>query len=491
MKQDRVDTDPLFARLRQQADATTTGNGWEEADMPSPRVWAAVQEANKRRKKRRAVWMFLGLTGGLLCAVVWWYGVPGTSPKTVATAHKEAIGKSIAQEQVLNSQNIQLSENQKSSLPFEQQVQRQVPPSANAELSTQNQKKPLLPASDFESGQHLSGLKPASEALAVLHNPDMPGEGNTVLPMLTTPMDQVPLLRSLQNPRYPTLFKNALTAPDLTLSVPKKVQVKDKFQKQVQLTLQTGLFLTALQLKAGSNGQLPNGRERAALSWQQGLGVGLLLNPHWALETGLQFCTHHISATRQSSLIFKTNEERFDPLNQVYTGTVKQELQTSFGEVEMRYDINRIAGQPVVDQTEVKVAIETDERVHYLRVPVALHYRRHFGRALTCGLQTGTGINLLTGYRFQVAQSNTQLPEFRSINARNLTQARGLTQVLMDAQVGLSGQLALTPQWQLLLQVEARHGLQSMYQNAGFKSYPVAIGLQLGLTCQLTNQPTN
>ena len=196
---------------------------------------------------------------------------------------------------------------------------------------------------------------------------------------------------------------------------------------------------------------------------------------------------HHIRATRESLLTFKTNEERFDPLHQVYTGTVKQELQTSFGEVEMRYDINRIAGQPVLDQAEVKVDFETDERIHYLRVPLTLDYRRQIGRKLVWSAQAGTAVNILTGYRFVVAQSNTPLPAIRSIDARNLNQARGLTNVLVDAQIGLSGKLNLNPHWQLLLRLEGRHGLQSMYQNAGFKSYPVAIGLNLGLNWQLSN----
>lgn len=493
MKQDRVDTDPLFARLQQQADATTAGNGSEDADMPAPRVWLAIQEANQRRKKRRAVWMFLGLTSGLFLTMLWWR-VPGAGQTTVAAADKDAVealgsaAKSIEKEQVFSPKSRQLSENQGSKGLDKPQGQPQMLRFENPSRSTQNPKKSLLSAdNDFGPDRHLPARQPGIDNLPPLRNPAMPIAGSAAMPAVTTPIDRISLLEALQAPKYPTLSINTLATPDLTLVVSEKARLKNEFRKQVQLTLQTGLFLTALKLKTGETGELPNGQERAALSWQQGLGVGLLLNPHWALETGLQFSTHHISATRESNLIFKTNEERFDPLNQVYTGTVKQELQTSFGEVEMRYDINRIAGQPVIDQTEVKVAIETDERVHYLRVPVALCYRRHFGPALICGLQAGTGVNLLTGYRFQVAQSNTQLPEIRSINARNLNQARGLTQVLLDAQLGLSGQLALTPRWQLLLHVEARHGLQSMYQNAGFKSYPVAIGLHLGLNCQLTN----
>lgn len=476
-----MDKDPLLSRLKIHADTFDTADDTSGPDWPSSKVWVAIQEANKRRKKRRAIWVMFATTAGMLgCMALWiqWYPHP--------TARTQMITADNAEQQKQVAAPVQTAALTTASVPVPSQptgllrVDKLDGKSAGVNNPKIAEVVPVTGVSSINTIE--KGQTAQATGIPVLREDNE--AVNTGAPKTMAalpPLPALPLLLHVQRPDQPALHLAAAHQAARTgISGP------------IRLALQTGIFLTALKVK--TIGNAPSGQECAAWSVQYGGALSWQFHKRWTLNSGLQWSTHHITATRESSVLFKTNAERFDPLQQVYTGTVQQGIQTSFGEVEMRYDINRIAGQPVADQTPIQVAFKTDEKAHYLRMPVSLQFDALTGQKMTWGIQGGVGINFLAGQQFVIYQSNANtalIPEIRSVDARNLAQAHGLTRSLIDVQLGLSGQYRLAPRWKLQASLEGRRGLQSMYQNANFKSYPLALGIQAGLFWQFTHNHTH
>lgn len=475
MRRDIVDKDPLLSRLKIHADTFDAPDDTSGPDWPSPKVWIAVQEANKRRKKRRALWVMFAATAGMLGGMALWIQSYSLSP---AQAHMITAGSAGKQTPIAApvqaTAPMSASTRARVSSPaFVNKVDDKqvgvVEPTGNTSPSEAG----VFPKNTIEKGQTAKAFATPEPTTTN----EAAGTAANIPAGTLSPLPGLPLSLSERRPDQ----------PELHLAAARRIAGPGS-AGTISLALQTGIFLTALKVK--TTGNAPSGKEHAAWSVQYGGALSWQFSKHWSLNSGLQWSTHHITATRESSVLFKTNAERFDPLQQVYTGTVQQGIQTSFGEVEMRYDINRIAGQPVADQTPIQVAFKTDEKAHYLRLPLSLQFDALTKQKITWGIQGGVGINFLAGQQFVVYQSNANtalLPEIRSVDARNLAQARGLTHSLVDVQLGLSGQYRLAPGWKLQASLEGRRGLQSMYQNADFKSYPLAVGIQAGLFWQFTH----
>ncbi len=241
----------------------------------------------------------------------------------------------------------------------------------------------------------------------------------------------------------------------------------------------SGVFFTNRKLK-NADGLKPNGQESGAQTWQQGLQIGLKLNRHWAIETGVQRTSIRLQAEREVQFQYLTDRERFNPNRFIYQNTSDQNIQTSFGEVEMRMDISREPNRPISDQAFVKLNLHTDEQVHYLRLPVIVRWSSDTG-PWKWSLSGGAGFSFENGYELRMTAARTNRPGVRDISARAKSRANGLAPMYVDVQVGAGIQYRFAPKWSVQLAPEFRYGIRSMYRNGPFQSLAISTGLQFGL----------
>jgi len=246
----------------------------------------------------------------------------------------------------------------------------------------------------------------------------------------------------------------------------------------------TGLFFTTRVLKlAGTT--LPNGRETGAWTWQQGLHIGLVIHPNWAIETGLQRTSIRLQAERLLRFRYRVNNEKFDKQRFLYQNSANDVMETAFGAVEMRMDIGREPNRPIDDLAVFRIMLHTDEKVYYWRIPLSLRFRSATTGPWQWSLAAGPGFNFTAGYDLQLTAARTNRPGVRDIRARVLGRASGLAPFMADVQFGGQVGYRISPRCSLLLTPEFRYGLSSMYRQGSFRSQAVSGGVHVGVMVRL------
>lgn len=433
-------------------------DGW---DSPTEAVWTGLRAGLDRRKKHRRglliFWsLFLaGLSGGL----GYWY----------------AGGRNAAQPVQDTIANTALSTVEQTPVAPTPPVRNTAGQHANYNLSINTQTLPGAGRTSKHRPALLSSLPVAGGFSPADGAP--PEKAAADVPPALLPASQEARLDLLPG-----------IAKKLPCAVQKPVIAKASIRSHktcagFYASLQSGAFYTTRVLQR-SGTQQPNGRESGAWTAQYGLSLGISLNRHWALETGIQRTAVRLQAERLIPFRYQTAREQFNAQNFVYQNTDEQILETSFGQVQMRMDISREPSRPIADQAIVGLTLRTDEQVQYLRIPLMLRWTDGSAR-WQWSLAAGLGINFESGYELQITAARANRTGVRNIRARLQNRANGLAPVVPDLQLGAGLQYRLSPAFALALQPEFRYGLGALYQNGPFRALALSGGVQLGMIWQI------
>lgn len=493
--------------LREKAgaqDATPADDGW---DSPSDSVWTGVRRGLDRRKKRRSWFLLLGI--GLLLGlagsgIVYWIQRAETAaPSAIASETTTLPAQSGASLTTVPKTDIKVETSTNhtaintNSLPPAGTTTTQHPAGSPARSVRSTSETASTSAINPRAiSDHLPEEKihptstaqtadaPSSDALGTdLTNPGVVPSPHEAIAAPTTEPGAIPAVASFEK-TAPIPPLSALAIPGLHWDRATPFNVIETKPLRSSQThwyagAQSGLFFTSRKLK-NAGIQAPNGQESGAWTWQQGLQVGFKLNRHWAIETGLQRSSIRLQAERQVQFQYRTDRERFNPDRFIYQNSSDQQVQTSFGEVEMRMDLSREPSRPIANDALLKLNLYTDEQVHYLRVPLLLRWSSGTGQ-LQWSLSSGLGISFENGYDLSLTAARSDRPGVRDISARAKRQVNGLAPITLDAQFSAGVQLRFAPKWSARLAPEFRYGLSSMYRNGPFQSLAISGGLQFGI----------
>ena len=483
-------------------EAPPAADGW---DSPSKGVWTGLRAGLDQRKKRRRWLLLLGL--GLILALggsglAYWFKTNYTAAQTAHTT----VAPSIPQQAEINITEASQNSKQAEGKPTNTHptVNTNTPLPAGKNVSNR-------PAGDqFKSPGNIAPEKLHNTGMSQIgSNPrptsqDGAGQLERVQPrVLEVNLASTVIAQNLTKTMNPdesdseesaahefipvSPFAALQILPPPALNWQRKPQlptapIEPHQSSQVQWYAGAvgGLFFSTRRLK-NAHGQTPNGQESGAWSWQQGLQAGFKLNPHWAIETGLQRTSVRLHAERVVQFQYRTDQEQFNPDRFIYQNSSDQLVQTSFGEVEMRMDLNREPNRPITDHALLKLNIRTDEQVHYLRIPLLLRWNTATG-PWQWSLAGGLGLSFEKGYELSMTAARSNRPGIRDISARAKRRANGLAPITLDAQLSAGVQYRIAPKWSIQLSPEFRYGLSSMYRNGPFQSLAVSGGLQLGMS---------
>ena len=497
MNEDLFDDTELDRWLRDNAgryNRAPAPDGW---DTPSNAVWEGLRAGLDRRKKRRRYgWLWLFLLGGLLAGGLIAYRQALTpaqraeqltlptqppaapSPKErppVPVFDPQTNARSVPAGRTLAGNRLRRASAPTANPPAPAQA-----PVSNSEMQARSfpvlgrlpqYSIPALRTFDLQPGS-------GSRGMAMHRSDPSPGtEGNTLSPKIlilnaTKPpvLSEEPLNRTSEKGAASDSTGHSTSGPGDRINRP-----------GLYAGPTSGIFYTSRILRSRS-GQLPNGQESGAWAQAYGVQAGLLLGKRWALETGLQLASVHLSAQRTIQVRYQVAQEQFDAQTFAYRSAADQTIETSFGAMQMRMNISREPNRPIANQEVLEFLLRTDERVHYLRTPVALRWRGAAAGRWRWSLGAGLGINFENGYDLEVTAARANRPGVRNITARRLrNRAAGLAPMLLDAQLDARLHFRLARHWSLQLIPEFRYGLSSMYRNGPFRSLAVMGGMQVGL----------
>lgn len=441
------------------ADEHPAPDGW---DAPSGQVWTRVREGLQRRKRRRRRFIFWWMACAVftLGSLAVWQS-RGAAPKPATNPIRETVP-------VLPS------------------------PQAAPPLPSAGRQEPAQPAAAapvFSS--KMPHDKPAESTILNFKNQNAAPLPHPVFsetaPLTQPPAPETnPLAAMLPATPLPGFVRPVFS--DSTFHLPtSKVQMPNSTFRnppsKIEVSATGGLFFTTRTLRGGTAGRL-NGRESGAWTWQGGLTVSRALGRHWSVETGLQRTAIRLRAERRGVVRFRSDQERYDPGRDVYETSTRQEVQTSFGAVALRVDLGRQAGQVIHHHEMIRIALHTDERVGYLRLPLGLRYTAG-GSRWQWSAQAGLGLNLRTDYDLTVTAARADRVAIRTVSARAERQAAGLAPALVDAQASLRLSRGIGRGWSASVEPAFRYGLGSMTRHTGVQAYPVSAGIQLGLHWRL------
>lgn len=496
-KQEFLPNASLDHWLREHADGSQmlpSADGW---DQPSEQVWTAVQAGLRRRKRRRLVffwWLSLGavLGGGAVAGSMGRYWKGGFEAKAIGSSAENQTG-----------------------FEASHSLNRGASPEVNPTPNPSPEGEVHAPAGSKLSSFHKTiyfQQQPKGHALSEGKLPALSGEG---LGVGSTPGQGFPssgtailnnpaVLRPVSITPETKLSVNISTPENLPVAIASRIEpsaARVSPESSVAPTLlpfslplkntpsfwtfgaSGGYFFTTRTLRAPT-GDRPNGTEHGAWTWQGGFFVRRNLHRYWSLESGLQWTAIGLQAERSGRVRFRSNQERYDPSRDVYQTTARQQMETSFGAVDLRFDISRRAGQAIDDQEIIRLSLNTDEQVRYLRMPLALRYTNGRGR-WHWGAQFGGGLSWRTGYALYLKAGSSDRLAIVDVQARAERRAAGLAPLVGDVHLAFDLDYQLTPRIAFHLAPEIRHGFTSLYRNGPFASYPLTTGLQAGFTIKL------
>lgn len=468
-------------------------DGW---DTPSGDVWQRLRRGlDERKKRRRFLWLWL-LPALLLGSGAWWYGF--YQPRRTGAGQ---IGNGPAAKITVAPQLKQPASNPDAEAAY---------PAAPAKPMTKEQTlntKPVFPgpASTVLHGPAGGFLtvppapqpnagSPFSTPLTVQTAPGTGPEAHETAPaVLTADTGGVSHAAAATNTQAGKTCRTEANIPDLLPSPAVVLSASSPVQWPAAPVVHpqspalhwyvgafSGMSYTARVLKSG-DGKIPNGQESGAWTPVAGLQIGLPLARHWVLKTGLQSTAIRLQAQRTIRFTYQTNQEQYNAQDFAYRSTTDQNIETSFGRVQMRMVVNREPNRPIADQAVVELTLRTDEQAQYIRVPLKARWLGSAGR-WQWTISGGLGFNFERQYELRLTAARANRPGLRNIAARQLrNRAIGLAPVLFDAEMDAGLQLRLTPRWSLRLGPEFRYGLNSLYRNGPFRALPVSGGFQFGL----------
>jgi hypothetical protein len=439
--------------------ASPSDNHW---DKPDSQVWATLKQAlDRKRKRRRLIWWFWTSIGvALILAVIGRWQIlqikqqhPIENPEKIAKQGETTPGLPIP-----------------SAIETSKNTTQKITWPTSKEIETPKQKKP-----DTQAHMHHS---------AVSGSPDLKPEDQSAIPFstkkpeiqaLTVEVKEMEPLQMLL-PYEIQPLERSVSLPALFIQAPFRL----KRSASWQIGLETGWMFTDRVIKNARSGIVPNGTEKGAFSLQWGVLVNKKIGPHWAIESGVQLAGIHIQADREGTFRYRAADELFDPARQVYTSAVDRTLETAYGAVDLRFNVNRNAGQPIPEQTRIRLRFRTDEKIQYLRIPLGLQIRTQ-GKRWYADAGIGIGLNIRRGYQLIINDLDSDQMAIRTIEVRASNRINGMSSFLTDGyfQTGINYQLNRS----IHLQMKAayRRGIQSMYRNGPFISYPSTLGLNLVL----------
>ena len=243
----------------------------------------------------------------------------------------------------------------------------------------------------------------------------------------------------------------------------------------------TGGALYTSRLLRTPTGTVSVGRESGAWTTQAGALAGWPLNRRWALEAGIQWTAIHLQAERTIAFPYRQNAEQFDAQRFLYRNSAQETIETSFGAVEMRMDFGREPNRPIGDQALLRLTLQTDEQVRYVRIPLMLRWTAGAAGPWQWSLAGGIGLDIEAGYQLQMTAARADRPGVRAIRAGIQGRARGLSPLMADLQLGAGFDWNFAPHWSLRLAPEFRYGLSAMYRRGALRSKAVSGGVQLGV----------
>ena len=496
------DTD-LDRWLRENADrkaAAPAPDGW---DTPSEAVWHGLRNGLDQRKKRRrllGLWLMLIaiFSGG-----AFWYFTPNTM---IPPMENTAAGKTTEQARPIPDSGQPTAEpgppvlqSTAAAAPSTKQTTntKTAYPGPASAVRTVRAGDPFAqsPALRPNAGPTFSGVNDAAlsaqrrtAASAAGLDMQLPGHGSgqepedaaTPAPVSTTVVAE-PAVQPMHPATVLPMAWPAPTIPPRPFQWPAAPPVQPHRSKRHWYAgLEYGAFYTSRVLKT-QNGKVPNGQESGAWAPEFGLKIGLPLSRQWTLETGLQSAGMHIQARRTVRFNYRTNLEQYDAQNFAYRSSTDQNIETSFGQVEMRMNVSREPNRPIADQAVVEIALNTDEQVRYLRAPLTLRWQGGAGR-WQWSAGGGLGLNFEQGYALRLTAARANRPGLRDITVRRLrNRAAGLAPLMVDAQIDAGLRVRLASRWSFRLAPEFRYGLNSMYQGGPFRSLAVSGGFQFGV----------
>ncbi len=460
--------------LREQADGhdpLPADDGW---DLPSEQVWTAVKSKLQRRRRRRLIFFWWLLLGALLGggALVWHFERPaGHRERRLVVGVPSRSTKALVN---LDSSSFVSTSSE-------------VNPNPSPEKERYHPAEGNLPALPGEGRGLKKREKTPTHAISILNKAATPpatkntkANGSKNILHTSTGTTLLSFQNSVPNPA-PLALRPLPALARFPKLPPGSIQASlKKTSKSWTFGASGGYFFTSRTLR-GSTDNHPNGSEHGTWTWQGGLLARRAFTPHWSLESGLQWTSIRLRAERSGSIRFRTNQERYDPAREVYQTTARQQLQTSFGAVQMRFDISRQAGQTIDDQEIIRLRLSTDEQVRYLRLPLALRYSKEWNR-WRWGAQIGGGLSLRTGYELDLKAGSSDRLAIVGVQARAERRAAGLAKFVGDFHFAVDVGYQITPRLALHLAPEIRHGFSSLYRKGPFASYPVTTGLQSGFT---------
>jgi hypothetical protein len=439
-------------------------DGW---DTPREAVWTRLRSSlDRRKRRRRAAFLWLVLLAGLFggATALWYQKVGKFIPASEKHARIAARAETLAGHPATPSR------------PEHKNNGKQTLPAVLSPGPAINTKTVAVPATSVveDVPETVSSPPPTERPIDIDTAPlqTAPAAADCTLTpapavLASPPVELVPLpLAELQWQQKPELPAAGIR--------PRREKNR-LYAGPVE-----GAFFTSRVLQA-PDGNAPNGRESGAWTLQYGAAAGLRLGRHWSVESGLQWSAVRLQAQRTVDFRYRTDREQYNAQRFVYQNSDDQSVQTSFGEVDMRMDIEREPNRPILDQALVRLTLLTDEQVRYVRLPLLLRRQQGAGR-WQWSLAAGLGFNFESGYDLRLTAARTNRLGVRRISARLQQQrAEGLAPFYLDAQFGLGLQYRLAPQWRLRLAPEFRYGLGSMYQNGPFRSLALSGGVQVGM----------
>lgn len=465
--------DPLDRWLREQADgpADLPPAAW---DTPGEYVWQNVRQGLERRRRRRLLWWWC-LAAGLAGAIALG-GYVGTV-KRAGKPVRQAAAPSLPEYPSAGS-----------GLPAEKSR-----PAAPNPLSREGSAEPgLQPSRDAGENKtkKLGDHRPEQELNPVTRYADLPlpydfpETKHTPPDTLTSRASHEPAETGPSVAALPGIAPLFLTVPPPQAPQwPYYPLPPDKKNRAWLAGASAGAVFTTRALRGNGVAGL-NGHERGAWTWQGGVSLRRTFGNRWSLETGLYRTAIALRAERRGVVRFRADRERYDPGRDVYESSAQQSVQTSFGAVELRFDLSRPSGQYVQNQEIIRVLIQTEEEARYLRAPLLLRYTAGPGR-WQWSAQAGLGVSLRTGYDWQATAAAADRQAIRAVQARLAGQARDFSPLLADAQLGLGISYRPGSRVRLSLSPELRHGLNSLTRGNGIRAYPVSAGVNAGLEWRL------
>lgn len=438
--------DALDQWLRRHADQPAAdAPGW---DTPSEAVWTRIAAARARRKRRRMFWWWLTGIGVVLAGLILWSS-RGNRP-AAPDQGQQARWEAAATEPPESRTSAQAIPSPETAAPatehFSSRADIYFPKKTNStpEQATVRQLLATSPVDDPKPGE-----APGAAPIDLAGTKDVPRFA--ALPVSLQPVAQ---------------------------PVPQAIRfTRPAGQSPRRSQWYGGFFLhRAYTDRTVRGAALPNGQEQGAWSSRFGGLVGLSLNRHWALESGLEWYAMHLHARRRAQFRFRGDQERFNAQRQLFESSATQSLPTSLGQVEFRMDIGRDPNQTIANQTIINVAFQTSETARYLRLPLALRYQAGRGR-WRWSAAGGLGASLRVGHDLTVEAVRADRNAIRAVRVAKQRLGGDWARLGADMQLGLGLEYRATPAWALRLAPEFRRGLTSAGQNV--RAYPWAAGISL------------